>query len=545
MAEGRAPNFTTSVGERPSGLRAEASPATAAAQTTSQEARGTQQNATGRGPATAENDRQAADNAVPQPAGPPVGAAAPARPREPPPQPNGQPQAAEKPQQQQKATAAVENDPLRDLLAQMDRLRPQIAATDRSLADTVRVLAERSAEPGRVDEARYRTVVSYALQDLEKRHSIILQIPAELRRELTGLAATAPGLENDRMKALLVHTPSIEDRALVKEIRVSASKMGQEADQHTAQAASSLDALENKVRLARRPAEPVAQTVGQPASAQAATPPPSGATTQAASDRQPSPDANRTSAGTQSFSTPRDAGLRSQGKEQDLNPTVVQSTALDTLLRAIRPESNQTPPVWERTLTPMAERVATAEKRTMARQDEEAFTRLEQRGSATLDAFKGLASSETANVMSRINAAIQAESGGAAKVLSEMRDGGRFADLRKQFGNAVADDKGFAAAYDKAADTLGSYAKNRSTVEEIISRRPDAAALTQRFEKLDAEIGQAAARTPSKTEGRSMMDDLAKQAKELIERAVTAIQSVFSRSPSAEASARAAPAPAM
>jgi hypothetical protein len=221
----------------------------------------------------------------------------------------------------------------------------------------------------------------------------------------------------------------------------------------------------------------------------------------------------------------------------------VQHPVLDTLLRAMRPNGNLPSAPWEPPPTPMGSRIDAAERRGQAEKDDRAFVRAEAVGKAALEALNGFTNGEGAAVMSRINAAAKTEPGGLPQVLSEMREGGRFADLRKQFGNALADDAGVAAVYDKAASSLAAYGKNRSDVEGIISRRPDSNALTQRFEQLDAEIGKAASSTPSKTEGRSMMDDLAKQAAELLQRAVDAVRSAFARSPSANATASAAPSP--
>jgi hypothetical protein len=147
--------------------------------------------------------------------------------------------------------------------------------------------------------------------------------------------------------------------------------------------------------------------------------------------------------------------------------------------------------------------------------------------------------------MNRIRDAARSEPGGVAAVLSEMREGGRFADLRQQFNVALTDERGVAQAYDRAASALARYGQDRTTVDQAISRRPDAANLTARFEQMDAQIGEAAGGTPSRRDGKSMIEDLAKQAAELIQRAVDAVKSVFSRQPAAEAATRAAPAPSM
>src|ERR1700722_480405 len=98
--------------------------------------------------------------------------------------------------------------------------------------------------------------------------------------------------------------------------------------------------------------------------------------------------------------------------------------------------------------------------------------------------------------MTRINDAARNNPGGLEAVLSEMRPGGRFADLRTQFNAALDTDHSVSAAYDRAAGALAQYGRARPALDAIIAKRPDAANLTARFESLDAQIGGAASRTP-------------------------------------------------
>ena len=49
-----------------------------------------------------------------------------------------------------------------------------------------------------------------------------------------------------------------------------------------------------------------------------------------------------------------------------------------------------------------------------------------------------------------------------------MRAGGRFADLRHQFNNALETERGLAAAYDKAAAALARYGQDRVGIEQVI-----------------------------------------------------------------------------
>ena len=63
--------------------------------------------------------------------------------------------------------------------------------------------------------------------------------------------------------------------------------------------------------------------------------------------------------------------------------------------------------------------------------------------------------------------------------------------------------------------------------EQIIARRPDAANLTAKFQQLDAEIGEKAESTPSRREGKSALEDISKQAVEIIQKAVEAVKAFF------------------
>jgi hypothetical protein len=350
------------------------------------------------------------------------------------------------------------------------------------------------------------------------------------------LAGTAVGLTNERMQALIAATASIQDRLLVADIRAAGKEIGLRVDQSHPEVDGRIATLENRARLTARPAEPevAARTPGVP--------------NPAGGDRPPN--GVRESPGSGLGGLPNGAppnGNLNGGSYQNRNTShgevTIQHSVLDTLLRAMRPDARQAQPPWEPPATPVADRLAASELRTQMNADDKAFASAEKRGKAALDALQAFTNGEGAAVMSKIREAAKTEPGGMPQVLSEMREGGRFADLRKQFSNALADDTGFAAAYEKAAGALASYGKTRSDVEPILARRPDAAAFTQRLGELDAEIGKAAASTPSKTEGRSMIDDLTKQAAELLQRAVEAVKAAFSKSASPSVSSSPSPSP--
>ncbi len=428
---------------------------------------------------------------------------------------------------------ATGRDAMRDLLDQMDRLQPMIAAVDPELARTMRSLSQQGTDPERREKPGFRTGVAYVLEDLEKAHTGRLGGESALRTEMTRLAGTAPGLENERMIAVMRGTASIDDRSFVKDIRMLASDIAKQVDQSAPDVQSKVSALENRLRLADRPPEPAQET-------RAPTQTPSAATGAERRGQRSGVEVNQgDGAGPNGppagpprpFDGPSQGDIRMPTNGQNQGGGTIQHSVLDTLLRAMRPDPRQPSPPWEPPATPMGERFAVAEQKVDGKLDERAFVTAAVTGKAALEALQEFANGGGAAVMTKIREAAKTEPGGLPQVLSEMKEGGRFADLRKQFSNALADDAGAAAAYDKAASSLAAYGKNRTDVQDIVGRRTDSAALTQRFEQLDAEIGKAASATPSKNEGRSMMKDLGKQAAELLQRAVDAVKSAVQRPP--------------
>ena len=114
-----------------------------------------------------------------------------------------------------------------------------------------------------------------------------------------------------------------------------------------------------------------------------------------------------------------------------------------------------------------------------------------------------------------------------------MRAGGVYADLRTQFDGAMVKEKGFAAAYDKASAAAGQYGKDRSAVDAIMAQRPDVDALTSRFQRLDAQIGEAAGSTPGRKEGKSALEELAEKAADAVKASGLYWLAAFSNSPRA------------
>ena len=423
-----------------------------------------------------------------------------------------------------KPVAQADKDPMHELLEHLQRAQPLIANIDHNLAQTIQTLAQQGADPERRAQPGFRHQVAYALQDLEKYPIWPIPITPELRSEMTRLAAAAPGLENERTLALMRATAALEDKRLITDIRRSGTDIGAQRDQNAPDIRSQIEVLENRVRLSQRRPEPAAadQHLGQ-----------SG----------PAPAADAASTSHRVDAAPDNPVLQrgaTAGQQQ-----VHARGPLDTIFAGMRGREQGPGAPRDPSHTPMAGRLAAFERRMQESAGERALQRAERSGRAALNALEAFRASEGATVMNRIREAARSEPGGMAAVLSEMRVGGRFADLRQQFNNALETERGVTAAYDKAAAALARYGQNRIGIEQVIARRPDAANLSAKFEQIDAQIGEAAARTPSRRDGKNMVDDLAEKAAELLHRAVETVRSAFGRSQSAEATSRAAPAPAM
>lgn len=432
---------------------------------------------------------------------------------------SGQPPSAE-------ARADDDADPMRELLDRLARMQPAIRGVDPNLAQSLDPLILMGADPAMRAQPGFRHQVAYAFQDLEKSGIGRIEVNSDIRREMTLLAGSAPGLENRRMQAVMQEATMINTPTLIRTIRATGTHIGRQADQATPEIQSRIEALENQLRLAPRVAS---ATTAAPAIARDSDTPSS---SRQSADRQGEPNGGlplgrQSGAGTQSAQRPQSSGRPN----------------MNSIFAAMRPRDQGTGAPWDPAPTPMGDRIARHAAMMQDGADHQALQRVEKSGQAALDALQGFSTGEGAAVMNRVREAAHSDPNGMAGVLAEMRDGGRFADLRKQFNTALSNERGVTAAYDKAAEALALYGKHRTSIDEVLARRPDAANLSAKFEQMDAQIGEAASNTPSRRDGKSMLDDIAKQAAELVQRAINAVKSAFSRTPSAGASNGPSPSP--
>ena len=159
-----------------------------------------------------------------------------------------------------------------------------------------------------------------------------------------------------------------------------------------------------------------------------------------------------------------------------------------------------------------------------ARRDAEEVKGASQAGTAVLASLEALERQGTIGILMKIRDAASAN-GGIDHVLSEMRPGGAFKDLRKEFNVALSHDEGFAAAYEKATGALSNYAETRAGM--IWAYRPRAEINLARLEALDQEIGAAAKTLPGLKDGKNVLDEALEGGKEAVEKAFTALRQAF------------------
>jgi hypothetical protein len=410
---------------------------------------------------------------------------------------------------------AGESGAVQEVLKRMERMYPIVLGANPNLAERLGDAISQGKDPERSAQPDFRHSVAYTLQDLEK-WRVPLVLSQETRSEMTRLAGSAPGLENERMLTLMAATASINDQVLVKEIRKLGGEFGRRTEQERPDIHEKIDALETRVRAAAAPVSEAVDSSGR--------------------------SATQTPFGEHGARQPGAGGGNGSGQNAGQQPQIyVQRSVFDTLLSGLRFPGSSNQGQGQPAETPMADRLAAFERRTQDERDEGTLRGAIKSGRAALDALQGFNNGEGAAVMGRIREAAKSDPGGMPAVLTEMREGGRFADLRQQFNGALETDRGLASAYDKAAAALTRYGSDRSTAQDILGRRTDLGAINARFQQMDAEIGEAAASTPSRNDGRSMFDDLAKKAAELLQRAVDAVKATFAGSATATPQPAASP----
>jgi hypothetical protein len=165
-------------------------------------------------------------------------------------------------------------------------------------------------------------------------------------------------------------------------------------------------------------------------------------------------------------------------------------------------------------------------ERMQPRRDAEQIRGVTQAATGVIASLQALEQQETTGILTRIRDAAKTN-GGIENVLSEMRPGGQFEDLRKEFNIVLSHDQGFAAAYDRATGAIADYAETRAALAPSSQLRGDPN--LARLQTLDHEIAEAAKTLPGIKDGQSALEDLVDSGKEAVQKLFAAVQQTFSR----------------
>lgn len=356
------------------------------------------------------------------------------------------------------------------------------------------------------------------------------------RELVSSLSTSAPGLQNESVAKLLDNAATSNDPTLRNDIRRTAIEIGKQTDQASPQILSQIEVLENRVRLSQSPM--VTPSNSQPTSGPATQAPsspgldssgqPAGFIAPATAQQSVTRDPQVQQPSAEAMGARTEQGRQQQVPQEAVTPGGAGAAIASSLLRGFQKLGEAIPPPpWETMTTSFGDRLKSFEAGQQARSDQKVIGGLEQSGANALSALQSLTNNEGAAMMSRVNQAARSDPNGMEGVLAEMRPGGKYADLRQQFNVAINDEKGFAAAYDKAVEAVRQYAQDRKGATPIIARNNDA--VTAKLEALEQNIGERMAAIPSLSDGKTMLEDLRKQAAEVFQAVAEGIKNLFQR----------------
>ncbi len=208
-----------------------------------------------------------------------------------------------------------------------------------------------------------------------------------------------------------------------------------------------------------------------------------------------------------------------------------------------RPLSSKRNP-WEPPPVNMKLRVASFEETMTNGRTDQHIRAAEKSGVTLMQSMETFMTGPGAGVLGKIESAASTEPGGIKAVMSEMQPGGRYANLRSEFDNALQQDRVFAASFNAVEKAAGQYGQDRLTLaSDFQARKLDAGQLDARFQRADAAIGEAAEKIPGRVAGQNVMAEMAEKVSEMLSKAVDSVRQMFSKE--TEAGPKASSSPGM
>jgi len=474
-------------------------------------------------------------------------------------------------------TTTTAGQDLADVLRHIERVAPALEQASPRLLEKVRAMQEAAGQPGAEQNHSLRTGVAQALQDVERLGiGPVLPYDHALRQEMTERATTHAGVHIGEIRQLLARTAEIGDQKTVNGIRDLARDAASLGDNQ--EHPDVLDRAEHLLRHIGRadtapdhatvrpnhdaappPPEPerrdprlhaspgggqIPQDPHQPerssdASPQTRTSRPSVADPETPGRAEPTiqDPFSRTEAGPQGAMRqthpPGQSPESDKGKNKDKDAeaddklvlTVPAASAMSRLAAAFRPAPDTT----ERPIDPAwIKRLKDFETQGVRLQEEQVLDQTAKAGQRVKNAFEALRSEPASTVMAEFSDAARNHEHGAAGVIAEMKEGGRYAGLHAAIQKEQGTHQAFAAQMQEASSALANYGRHREMADGIGARRPDQGEqISRRFAQMDADIHDLAGKVPGKEAGRSFRDEMSEKAREIAEKAVEIVRNLF------------------
>ncbi len=189
----------------------------------------------------------------------------------------------------------------------------------------------------------------------------------------------------------------------------------------------------------------------------------------------------------------------------------------------------QAQPATSRTPTSLGSRLGGyTENRAQPARDNTALESAHDAAGKAVVALQEFRTTEGAALLNKIQDAAATTKGGIREVLSELRTGGAYEDLRKEFDTLYNQNANFRGAYDRAANVLAEYGDKRGAVAATIQNQPQNP-LAGKIKALDEEIAKATSGIPGQTEGQSITEKLAERAREIVDAILEKLRRTFDR----------------
>ncbi|NHN86664.1 hypothetical protein GOB93_18815 [Acetobacter musti] len=449
---------------------------------------------------------------------------------------------------------------IEDVLKVLDRVQSEYKKQAPGQAAAYERLRQDSHEPGAESDPQFRTRVAYAVQDVERLLGPTLQSDHPLHSEMSGRAAHYPGLTEPAVAAMMQETHRLK-QPVVNAIRSLAGELveGRQDPDHP-DIAHTIDKLKatvfpepgakSETEHTHSAEVPRDSNGGPDSTSRSASPgggnPPNQESPAAGKPEQShSPDPHqdtgpKTAGGEKNAPENRSTAETNtaQGKEEpkrkDEKPEatereevrVIRGGGFARLAEAIGSRIESQPvnpgPSW-------MEKAADFSARLHNARDEKSLEATERLGKDAVEALREIKERPASSIMASISDAARSDPDGMAGVLSEMKAGGKYADLHSQFVTEKQNNQAFAAQLENVSSKLEAYGKGREVAEATGQRMGMPGSVTQRFNQIDAEIGKSAAEVPGKKEGASALEEMSEKVREMVQKAVTAVTDFMKR----------------